>query len=261
MSMSDDHRAPLHQMRPTERFASRAEDYARWRPSYPPGAVEGVLEGLDASALAAADIGAGTGIFTLLLAQRLTGTSVVWALEPSAQMRAHAPAHARVRWLDGSAERTGLAGASADVLVCAQAFHWFRPAEALDEFARVVRPGGRVALVWNDLDERDGATRAFIEVEARASAGHPARGRSGSHAHLFGDGRFVGARTRSWAHEQALDEQGLLGRARSASYLPREGEAWEALKHDLLALHARWADGAGTVRLRYVCTVHDVARE
>lgn len=98
--------------RPTDRFTDRAQDYARFRPSYPPAAIDCVLEDAGApSTLTAADVGAGTGILSRLLAGR--GLRVI-AVEPNQAMRRAGEVHPRVTWHDGTAERTGLPDGAAD---------------------------------------------------------------------------------------------------------------------------------------------------
>lgn len=133
-------------------FASQADTYARGRPDYPAGIDTWLRDALDLHAgRVVLDLGAGTGKFTRRLVQ--TGATVI-AVEPVAQMRAQlAAAVAPVQVLEGSAEAIPLADASVDAVVCAQAFHWFANARALAEIRRVLRPGGRLGLVWNVRDE------------------------------------------------------------------------------------------------------------
>ena len=133
-------------------FEKQAAAYARGRPDYP-GALGGWLR--DALGLGpgrvVADVGAGTGKFTPLLAA--TGADVI-AVEPVDAMRAQITAtQPAVRALPGTADALPLADAALDAIVCAQAFHWFATRAALDEFARVLKPGGRLGLVWNVRDE------------------------------------------------------------------------------------------------------------
>ena len=133
-------------------FEKQAAAYARGRPDYP-GALGGSLR--DALGLGpgrvVADVGAGTGKFTPLLAA--TGADVI-AVEPVDAMRAQITAtQPAVRALPGTADALPLADAALDAIVCAQAFHWFATRAALDEFARVLKAGGRLGLVWNVRDE------------------------------------------------------------------------------------------------------------
>jgi len=133
-------------------FTREAQAYVRGRPDYPAellGWLRGEL-GLGAGRQAV-DLGAGTGKFTKLLLQ--TGAAVT-AVEPVDAMRAQlAAALPAVRGLAGTAQAMPLDDASADAVLCAQAFHWFARREALAEIHRVLRPGGQLGLVWNVRDE------------------------------------------------------------------------------------------------------------
>jgi len=130
-------------------FASVADAYERARPSYPDDAVRW-LAGSEPAEIV--DLGAGTGKLT----RSLVGLGHrVTAIEPLAEMRAHIEKTAPAACvLEGSAESIPLPDASADLVISAQAFHWFDHARALPEIARVLRPGGWIALVWNVRDDR-----------------------------------------------------------------------------------------------------------
>ncbi|MGW3013602.1 class I SAM-dependent methyltransferase [Streptomyces sp. NPDC001219] len=128
-------------------FGAAADAYERGRPPYPPEAVAWLVpEG----ARTVVDLGAGTGKLTRAL--RAPGRETV-AVEPSAGMREHfAQVLPEVRVLEGTGESIPLPDASVDTLVCAQAWHWVDPERAVPEAARVLRPGGRLGLVWNRRD-------------------------------------------------------------------------------------------------------------
>jgi SAM-dependent methyltransferase len=128
-----------------------ARDYERVRPSYPLRSLGMLTDALDLGpGKTVADLGAGTGKFTRLLA--LTGARVI-AVEPVAAMRERlAEVLPQITVTAGLAEATGLPAHSVDVVVAAQAWHWFDAPAALAEAARVIRPGGALALVWNTLD-------------------------------------------------------------------------------------------------------------
>jgi hypothetical protein len=144
------------------RFTERAEDYAAHRPSYPDACIDAMLRGMGTPGmLAAADVGAGTGIMARLIAAR--GPLVV-AIEPNGAMRAKAHEHERVLMEDGTAEATGLRDASVDLVVCAQAFHWFDPPAAFAEFRRVLKGTGRLALVWNEVDATTEIGAGYREI-------------------------------------------------------------------------------------------------
>lgn len=244
---------PLHAMDPTGRFSDRADDYAAFRPAYPRAAVDAVLDGLgDPASLVAADVGAGTGIFSRLLGDR--GVRVV-AVEPNASMRDAARAHPRVEWRAGTGEATGLDGASVGLVTCAQAFHWFRAEEALAEFARVLPAGGRLALAWNERTDGSAFARGYNRLIREASGHHPAERRVEHADALERSRRFVGARRLVVEWVDRLGAPGVVGRAFSASYIPRRGPESERLRQDLLALQAREAEPDGRVSMTYACVV------
>lgn len=136
-------------------FASNADDYERARPSYPPDAVEHLVSTLGlAPGRTVVDVAAGTGKLTRLLVA--SGARVV-AVEPIAEMRAKLSGTApTAEALDGTAERLPLADATADAITVAQAFHWLDGPAALAEFHRVLRPGGALAVVYNERDRTVG---------------------------------------------------------------------------------------------------------
>jgi SAM-dependent methyltransferase len=131
-------------------FADVAVAYERSRPGYPDDAVRWLVgeEPLDV-----VDLGAGTGKLTRsLVACGHRVTAVEPLPEMIAQLRVAVP---RAIAVEGEAEAIPLADGSADVVVVAQAFHWFDQQVAVRECARVLRPGGRLALVWNVRDESE----------------------------------------------------------------------------------------------------------
>lgn len=132
-------------------FGEEAAAYERGRPSYPPEAINWLLPPDCRDVL---DLGAGTGKLTIRLAER--GLSV-FAVDPIPEMlevlHASLP---DVPALLGTAEEIPLPDDSVDSVLVAQAWHWFDPERALKEVARVLRPGGRLGLVWNVRDERLG---------------------------------------------------------------------------------------------------------
>ncbi|SBT94126.1 Methyltransferase domain-containing protein [Streptomyces sp. DI166] len=130
-------------------FNAAAAQYAANRPSYPPALLDAVeeLSGRPLAGARVVDIGAGTGIATALLRDR--GADVV-AVEPGAGMAAELRrAHPGIPLVRGDGNALPLADASADLITCAQAWHWTDPARALPEALRVLRPGGALALWWN----------------------------------------------------------------------------------------------------------------
>ncbi len=239
----------LYTLDPTGRFTSRADAYKRYRPSYPSAAIDAMIDGVgEPRTLVAADIGAGTGISARLLADR--GVRV-HAVEPNRAMREAAEPHPLVHFVDGVAEKTGLPDGCADLVLAAQAFHWFRPEEALREFHRILKPTGRLAVMWNERDLTDPLTAVYSDVISRASNRAPEEKWHIRPEELYVSQLFATAWERTFVYEQALDTAGLVGRAISASYVPLEGPGRESVERELRAAHARFARSDGTVRLVY----------
>lgn len=247
---------PLHRQAPTTRFSDRASDYARFRPSYPAEAIDTILDGLaDPPSLVAADVGAGTGISARLLADR--GVRVI-AIEPNEAMRqagsaSQPPARGSIEWREGTAEATGLGDASADLVLCAQSYHWFEPAAACIEFGRILKPDGRLALLWNDADEGDPISKGYYDLVREASDGvgptsHQTVARDPHVAPPFDDQSIRRYRFRN---AQRFDESALIGRAMSASYVPKSGERAERLREALRNLHRAHAAPDGFVEFGY----------
>lgn len=132
-----------------ENFTGKADAYAKGRPGYPNAAIETIF-GLAPSGAVFADIGAGTGKFTVKLAER---GNAVFAVEPNADMRGQlaitlAP-FSNAKIMDGTAEATTLPDHSVDILTVAHALHWFNTDAFQAECRRVVRPGGLVIAIYN----------------------------------------------------------------------------------------------------------------
>lgn len=244
----------LSDLNPTGRFGDRASDYVKYRPSYPSAAIDAVLAGLGAPvSLAAADVGAGTGISARLLAER--GVRVV-AIEPNRAMREAAEPHAGVTFHDGTAEATGLEAAAFDLVLCAQAFHWFRSEGALAEFRRILRPGARLALMWNRRSQSDPFTAGYREAILAVGGDSSAERMEFDPDVVSRSGLFSAPVRRSIPNAQRLDLAGLIGRAQSASYVPKQGANAERLIELLRALHARHADAGGFVSLVYETEIY-----
>jgi SAM-dependent methyltransferase len=250
---------------PTGRFSGLAELYARCRPGYPPAALDHVLVrcGLGSRSLLV-DVGCGTGISSRLIAAR--GVPVL-GIEPNADMRAQAQAveppsgSPAPHYCEGRAEATGLPDGIADAVLAAQAFHWFEPASALREFHRILRPHGHVILIWNERDESDPFTAALgavIRSAADAAALEASRALAG--VVLLIHPLFQDSSRATFANAQELDEDGVLGRAFSASYAPREPAQVEAFAAALRDVFARFQQH-GRVVVRYAATVYLARRK
>lgn len=250
---------PASPREPTRRFASRVAHYIRWRPGYPPEVIE-VLErecGLTPASVVA-DIGSGTGLLTRLL---LDHGNRVFGVEPNPQMREAGEAlladYPRFTSVAASAEATTLGDASIDLIVAGQAFHWFDRVAARREFARILRPGGFVALIWN---ERLVDSSEFLREYEQLLCDYALDYREVDHrnideavlAEFFAPAGFRHAR---FAHRQVFDLEGLRGRTMSASYMPEPGHPrFEPMIDALTACFVRHAQ-AGTVTFDYAARV------
>jgi SAM-dependent methyltransferase len=205
-----------------------------------------------------ADIGAGTGILTELL---LKEAREVFAVEPNPEMRraceARCASDPRFRSVDGRAEATTLPAASVDIVTAGQAFHWFAPSATRAEFARILRPGGVVALVWNDRSI-DATTflAAYEDLLRRygtdyAQVNHTRIDRAALEA-FFG-GPFS---SHAFANAQVMDFAGLRGRLLSSSYAPGPGhhhhDAMMAQLADIFHTHQR----EGLVTIEYTARLY-----
>jgi SAM-dependent methyltransferase len=245
---------------PTGRFTGLADLYARCRLGYSESALDHIVNrcGLHSGAVLV-DVGCGTGIASRLFARR--GIPVL-GVEPNVDMRLRAEAEP-LPWgkpvpvyRAGRAEATGLSDQTADVVLAAQAFHWFDPAAALAEFHRILKPGGWVVLLWNERDEADPFTAAYgaaIRANSDAAAVEQSRGQAGNA--LLQSPLFQKAEKVAFRNEQSLHEDDLLGRAFSASYAPRDGEAAERFAQAVRAVFARF-QRHGRVVLRYETAIY-----
>jgi SAM-dependent methyltransferase len=256
MDQSSPDLRPLHQQNPTTRFTSTVADYVRFRPGYPDEAFDAMVEGLPRPV--AADIGAGTGISTNMLLARCAR---VFAVEPNTSMSAASvAAHPALQWVAGRAEATTLAPGSVDLVLCAQSYHWFDPPPALQEFSRILRPGRRLALLWNIRDEADPVSGAYTRAIREITGNQPAEMRGFDPASVTATGAFATESFREFSNSQTLDHEGFLGRARSASYVPKSGSKYEQLMQELTRIHSKYADGAGLVRMKYVVRLFTYSR-
>jgi len=242
-----------------ERFGGLAETYEKYRPTYPLESVRAILDGLRGGTLAGApdvvDIGAGTGISSRALAA--AGAHVV-SVEPNDEMRELAR-RSGIDARPGGATATGLPDACADVVAAFQAFHWFAKPEAVAEFRRLLRPRGRLAIVWNERDRNDPFTAEFREIEERHCDPKLLAGADFADDRLqplIEDGGFCDFRLRTFVNAQRLDEDGVIGRVRSSSYVPRGGPELEAFIADVLAVYARYRDAEGLVAMIYRTEVY-----
>ncbi|AKT38670.1 class I SAM-dependent methyltransferase [Chondromyces crocatus] len=199
-------------------FSAAADAYERGRPDYPPQAIEILTDALRLHAgRVLLDLGAGTGKMTRLLVS--SGVRLI-AVEPVEEMRQKlAGATPGLEILDGVAEAIPLPDASVDAVIAAQSFHWFHADLALPEIHRVLRPEGRVALVWNMRDTGVAWVARLSEILDRHGREAPHYRGFAWRADLSTSPLFEPVAEREVSHTQELDAEGLAERAASISYI------------------------------------------
>jgi SAM-dependent methyltransferase len=238
-------------------FQTAGERYERARPDYPPQAIDWLIDGLglaDRPQARVLDIGAGTGKLTRPLLER--GLAVI-AVEPIAGMRAQlersAPA-ADIR--PGQAEALPLADAEVDAIVAGQAFHWFANHTALAEFARVLRPGGRLGLIWNRRDPDQPLQQAITRLVAPYRRRTPALASGAWRAVFDAAAPFAPMLERHAASVQRLDADALADRILSISFVAALGDD----ERRRIARHARALAGPEPVELQHITELSIYAR-
>jgi SAM-dependent methyltransferase len=209
---------------PTARFSDRVENYARFRPGYPPEVLDLLRTecGLRPNHVIA-DIASGTGIFTRLL---LENGNPVFAVEPNREMReagSRLLASDRLTAVAGTAEETTLPSASMDFVTAAQAAHWFDRDRARREFARILKSGGWCFLIWN---ERRTATTHFLRDYEELLLTYGTDYKEVRHERttaviheFFAPSPY---QERVFDLRQQFDYEGAAGRLLSSSYAPLE---------------------------------------
>jgi SAM-dependent methyltransferase len=199
-------------------FGRGAESYERGRPGYPPETVDWLIAQLGfGSGGTVLDVGAGTGKLTRELLDR--GARVV-AVEPVPSMRAQLRRLAGAAMvLAGTAEHLPIGDAMVDAVAVASAFHWFDAAAALREFHRVLRPGGRLAVIWNRRRLDQPLQRAINEIIDPYRGNAPHADRSPWRRTLQSSQLFCAAGELRVPFEQRLDPDGLVDRVASISFV------------------------------------------
>jgi len=238
----------------TKRFSNRVADYVRYRPQYPSAALTYLQQvyNLMPGALVA-DIGAGTGISSILLLE--AGYQVI-AVEPNPEMRASLQDlkhdYTGMTVTDGTAEHTGLPDGQADMVLAAQAFHWFDREIARREFSRILKPGGFVTLMWNEQLTASIFGQAYDALILRYGNQYVQSAHRNIDPDSLRDFFAPGTmKTQQFTNSQHLDLEGLQGRLRSSSYMPLPGdEAYEPMLAALGALFEQHQEH-GMITLHY----------
>jgi SAM-dependent methyltransferase len=237
---------------PTSRFSGRVENYVRYRPGYPPEVLNALKTecGLK-SRHVIADIASGTGIWTRSL---LGNGNPVFGVEPNAEMReagerllAEFPKFTSIA---GTAEATTLADQSVDFVTAAQAAHWFDRAGSRQEFARILKPGGWLVLLWNErLTDSTPFLRDYENLLLTFGTDYQdvRHERTTEVVNEFFDP--IPFQERAFAMQQEFDYAGLEGRLLSSSYVPGP----EHPKHAAMLRKLRPIFNAHAVQGQVIC--------
>ena len=211
----------------TSKFDNKGVVYAKARPGYP-AALFSYLQknGTLRKDAVVADVGSGTGIFTTQIS---AFAKKVFAVEPNEDMRRQAELqYAKlpgVVSIDGTAEQTSLPDASADLITVAQAFHWFDRTAFQTECRRLLKPHGKVLLVWNDRDTSSELIRDNFEINRRFCPSFKGSSNGIDFSPESFYDFFLGAfETPTFENNLSYDLEAFLYRNLSSSYSPREGD-------------------------------------
>lgn len=239
----------------TERFSTRAENYARYRPGYPPAIIDLLRAECQLTpASIVADIGSGTGLLVKLF---LSNGNRVFGVEPNRAMRRAGEYflkdYPNFTSIAATAEATTLTDGSIDFVTAGQAFHWFNPNAARIEFARILKPHGWIVLVWNE--RKTGATpflEAYEQLLQTFVPDYPATQRQNLDLQVLG----LELKARYFENSQLFDFEGLKGRLLSSSYAPEAGQPHhEAMLAELWRIFQVYQKN-GTVTFEYATEVY-----
>lgn len=236
------------------RFSNRVANYVQYRPGYPPQVLALFRDemGLTPSSVVA-DIGSGTGLSAKPF---LENGNAVYGVEPNEAMRKAAEEFLKqfpnFRSIYGTAEDTGLPTDSMDFAIAAQAFHWFNPEKTREEFERILKPGGHIALIWNErqLDTTE-FLRGYEKLLLKFADDYARVRHENVDETLLGEFFKKDFKRASFPNEQVFDFAGLQGRLLSSSYMPTESdERSQPLTEELRVLFAKHAEN-GRIKVFY----------
>jgi len=236
-------------------FGAAAADYAAHRPTYPVEAVRWALGAATRPVREVADVGAGTGAFSGVLAA--LGLDVT-AFEPDAGMLQQLTTdHPDVRSVQAHAEHLPIDDGSVDAITAAQAWHWFDKPAAAAEFVRVVRPGGVIGLFWNVRDDRVPWMDALSDIVEGEDSMRATR--SDALAEIAAV--HPGVERGDFPHTAAMSPEAVVGLVSTFSYVRLRTDADDvyAAVRTLLATHPDTA-GRDVVEVPYLCAAYRVRR-
>jgi len=236
------------------RFSNRVDNYVKYRSHYPPEIIdflktENILK--DDSVIA--DIGSGTGISSELFLQN---GNTVYGVEPNNAMRSAAErllsVNSNFSGINGTAENTTLENNSIDIVLAGQAFHWFDKDRAKSEFRRILKPGGRIILMWNiKIYGGSPLMNEYLTLLINTSPDYNEvkhENVNNDDFYKFFDGNY---KIQKFDNRQVLDYEGFKGRLLSSSYVPTPGmPGFETMIEELRKIFDKYNQN-GKVTIKY----------
>ncbi|MCB9034315.1 MAG: class I SAM-dependent methyltransferase [Chitinophagales bacterium] len=246
-------------MESTQRFSDRVNDYVLYRPSYPIAVINTILENSTTKQnLVVADIGSGTGISAKLF---LEENCKVYGVEPNQNMQDAAinylKEYTQFITINATAIQTTIENHSCDIIVCAQALHWFFNQVFVVEAKRILKPSGLIAIIWNDRDETKPFMQAYEKFIHQFSIDYNQINHKNIKEEdvyqLFKDFEI---NYYTFSYQQIFDFEGLLGRVTSCSYMPNQHhQNFAEMKNALQNLFNQYQK-QGKINFQYQTTLY-----
>lgn len=241
-----------------KRFNNRAEFYVKFRPGYPEGLI-GILEkeaGFDES-VDVADIGSGTGILAKMFA---ACGNIVFGVEPNDEMRNMAEKQMKSFYnfvsVKGTAENTTLADSSVDLIVAAQAYHWFDSQKAKQEFKRILRNDGFVVIIFNVRKNNTPFMKAYNKLQENLKTDFKkVRLENVKENNIAGFFDDLKIKKKQLDNSQELDFNALKGRLLSCSYVPLEGSENKRVLAGLKEIFDKYNE-KGKIKIEYKTKIY-----
>lgn len=237
------------------KFDEKGKVYAKARPDYPEELFLYLMsKNIIDKEKAVADIGSGTGIFTVQLSPF---AKTVFAVEPNADMRNKAEDKFKllpnVVSLNATAENTRLPDASVELVTVAQAFHWFDRKSFKSECQRILKPGGKVLLVWNDRDIKSEVIKDNFAVNKNFCPDFKGSSNGMDFSKESFKDFFVGEyEVSEFDNSLVYDRDAFIARSLSSSYAPKENDLRYAEYVRALETVFEKHQVNGTVRYPYI---------
>jgi ubiquinone/menaquinone biosynthesis C-methylase UbiE len=210
----------------TKRFSNRVENYVKYRPGYPHEIIQLLQNEINLNKnQIIADIGSGTGISSEIF---LKNGNKVYGVEPNKEMRESSEKllnkYQFFKAIDGTAEQTTLENSSIDIIVAAQALHWFNIDKSKIEFKRILKNTGMIVLIWNERKSEGNDFLVNYEKLINKYGKDYQKVRHRNIDRSVFESFFKTYKIKEFKNYQEFDFEGLKGRSLSSSYMPVENE-------------------------------------